>query len=323
MEKKRSTETPILLISFNRPERTLMVFNRIREVKPKKLYLAFDGPRHDKKGEYEKCMECRKIIEMVDWECDLHKLIREKNVGCGYGPYSAISWAFETTESLIVLEDDCFPSKSFFSFCDELLDRYADDKRIWIIGGLSIHARSSFFGKYDYLFSHHAHTWGWATWKNRWEQFDMFVKDVPEFLEQGGAYNVFDYKPYVKRFNKKIKSVYQNIECEVKHSWDTQWDYVRVKNGGLGIVPRLNLIQNMGADNGTHNSVGGEAVSIKADEFKDALNHPKFVLRNKSYDDYHYKHYLCQSKIRILFGALKDWNKMKCYIKILRKKLNL
>lgn len=256
---------------------------------------------------------------MVDWECELHTLLRDKNVGCGYGPSEAISWAFETADRLIVLEDDCFPSKSFFSFCDDLLEKYEDDKRIWIIGGLSIHAKSSFFGDKDYIFSHHAHTWGWATWKNRWEQFDMFIEDAPEFLNQGGAANVFDYKPYVRYFNKKLKNVYLNIEDEVKHSWDTQWDYTRAKNGGIGIIPRINLIQNTGADNGTHSSVGGEAVSIMTEEFEYDLVHPTFVLRNKSYDDYHYRHYLCQSKFRLLLGSLTDLTKLKYYIGILRQ----
>lgn len=316
-------KTPVLLISFNRPETTLIVFERIREVKPSVLYLAFDGPRAGKEGECEKCMACRKIVEMVDWECELHTLFHEKNVGCGYGPSMAISWAFETAEKLIVLEDDCFPSISFFSFCEELLRRYEEDKRIWIIGGLSIHSKSKYFGAYDYLFSHHAHTWGWATWKNRWEQFDMFIKDAPIFLKEGGAFNVYDYKPYVKRFNRKLKRVFLNIEREVKHSWDTQWDYVRAKNGGLGVVPRINLIQNTGAVNGTHNSIGGNAVSIVTEEFEGQLSHPMFVLRNKYYADYHYKHYLCQSNIRLLLNALVNRDVFKSYVRILKKRMGL
>ena len=316
-----NAQTPVLLISFNRPETTFRVFNRIKEVQPKTLYLAFDGPRNDRVGEYDKCMECRKIAEMVNWNCDLHTLFRENNVGCGFGPSDAISWAFETSDRLIVLEDDCFPSKSFFSFCDDLLERYEEDKRIWIIGGLSIYAKSKFFRDADYLFSHQAHTWGWATWKNRWKEFDMYVKDAPKFLNEGGAFNVFDYKPYVKWFNNKILNIYQNIDKEIKHSWDTQWDYARAKNGGLGIIPRINLIQNTGAENGTHSSIGADASSIPTEEFDKEIIHPTFVLRNKEYDDYHYKHYLRPNKLRLLISAITNKDKFRFYLALLIKKI--
>ena len=40
-------ETPILFLIFNRPDLTKVVFNRIREVKPKYLFIAADGPRID------------------------------------------------------------------------------------------------------------------------------------------------------------------------------------------------------------------------------------------------------------------------------------
>lgn len=316
-----TNQTPVLLISFNRPETTLRVFERIREVRPQKLYLAFDGPRPDKKGETEKCIECRKIVNMVDWDCELHTMLRDVNVGCGYGPSEAISWAFETTDRLIVLEDDCFPSKSFFSYCDELLEKYENDMRIWIIGGLSIYPNSKYFGQSDYLFSHHAHTWGWATWKSRWKEFDMYVRDVPEFIASGGSANVFDYKPFINWFNKKLKSIHKNIDEEVKHSWDTQWDYARAKNGGLGVVPRINLIQNTGADNGTHSSLGGDATFVPTEEFANNLRHPNFVLRNKEYDDFHYRHYLCPSKTRLLYGAITNWDKLQYYLKLFIKKI--
>ena len=111
-----SITTSVLLIAFNRPETAQKVFDQIKKVRPPHFYLAVDGPRPSKSGEEEKCLECQSIANQVDWECEVHTLFRKENVGCGFGPAGAISWAFETTEELIVLEDDCLPSVSFFYF---------------------------------------------------------------------------------------------------------------------------------------------------------------------------------------------------------------
>ena len=59
-------KTPILLIAFNRPTTTQLVFDRIREAKPCRLYVAADGPRKDCYGEKELCDEVRKVVTKLD-----------------------------------------------------------------------------------------------------------------------------------------------------------------------------------------------------------------------------------------------------------------
>lgn len=314
-------QVPILLISFNRADNSRRVLEQIRKVRPKELYLAFDGPRKTVPEDAEKCKECRKIVKEVDWECNIHTLLREENVGCGFGPSGAITWAFETAKELIILEDDCLPSLSFFSFCEELLERYRNDKRVWIISGLSIHPETSFFGEYDYLFSHYAHTWGWATWSDRWGEFDMHMKDAPIFINQKIAYDVFESHQTAKRFTRRFQKVYDNIEQEVKHSWDTQWDYARIKNSSSDIVPKINLITNIGDADGTHTSKGSSASRLLVGEFSDPIRHPKFVVRNKRYDIYHYQHYIHPSFIRQLMRCFVDFAYFKYMIQVLLKKL--
>ena len=91
-------KSPILFLIFKREDTTKLVFERIREVKPSKLYIAADGPRADRPDEAEKCMVTRKIVENIDWPCEVHKLFQEKNLGCGLGVSTAISWFFEQEE---------------------------------------------------------------------------------------------------------------------------------------------------------------------------------------------------------------------------------
>ncbi|NJK84271.1 MAG: hypothetical protein HC912_11250 [Saprospiraceae bacterium] len=88
--------TPVLFLVFNRPEPTQRVFERIREARPKQLFIAADGPREGKEGEKEKTEAVRKfILNAVDWDCEVKTLFREKNLGCGQAVSQAITWFFE------------------------------------------------------------------------------------------------------------------------------------------------------------------------------------------------------------------------------------
>lgn len=276
-------KTPVLLIAFNRVDTLKRVFAQVRKVKPSVLYISVDGPRSEKESDVHSTSEVHKIAELVDWPCELHTRFLKENIGCGYAPATAISWAFESCERLIVLEDDCVPSISFFRFCDEMLEKYANDTRIGIVSGRSMQENSKFFEKQDYIFTHAAHTWGWATWKRCWNQFDMKMSDYPEFRKMGGCRNVSH--PYLKAVwrNAKFNKVFSTIENEVKHSWDSQWAYTRIKNNFLGIVPRVNMVENVGA-NGTHLEEGDPNLMFKAHEIEFPLKHPKFVILNHRYE---------------------------------------
>ena len=77
-------DIPILFIVFNRPDTTAQVFQRIREIRPTKLFLSADGPRASKEGEKERCDAVRKIItEGIDWDCDVRMKFSDINLGCG------------------------------------------------------------------------------------------------------------------------------------------------------------------------------------------------------------------------------------------------
>ena len=95
-------DIPILFIIFKRYDTTLKVFNKIRSIKPQKLYIAADAPRFE--AEKEKCLQTRSIVDNIDWDCDVKLLYHDKNLGCKYGPYTAINWFFQYEKEGIILE---------------------------------------------------------------------------------------------------------------------------------------------------------------------------------------------------------------------------
>ncbi len=111
-------------------EMSIKEFEEIKKAKPKKLYIAGDGPRN--KIEKKKTDEVRKfVLDNIDWDCKVKTLFRKKNLGCGKAVSQAITWFFKNEEMGIILEDDCLPSQSFFPFCEELLKKYKTNN--WVM----------------------------------------------------------------------------------------------------------------------------------------------------------------------------------------------
>ena len=163
---------PVVLIVFNRPEVTKIVFERIRQARPGLLMLVADGPRERRQGEPDACRQVRQIVEHVDWPCEVLKNYSDTNMGCGARVASGIDWVFQHVEQAVILEDDCLPDPTFFRFCEELLDRYRYEERVMQISGSNF-----LFGRraveVSYYFSRYPLCWGWATWRRAWRHFDF------------------------------------------------------------------------------------------------------------------------------------------------------
>ncbi|MFN8263654.1 MAG: hypothetical protein U0T07_09025 [Chitinophagales bacterium] len=264
--------TPILFLIFNRPDTTRQVFAKIREIQPKQLFIAADGPRADRAGEAEKCALTKQIaMEAIDWDCEVKTLFRTENLGCGVAPAQAITWFFEHVEQGIILEDDCLPDLSFFTFCEELLNYYKDDTSVMHIGGTN-----SQFGRKrgnaSYYFSKYPHIWGWATWKRTWQQFQFsFSKDDNDALP-----SIFEGY----RFSQAEKEYWENHwnlikDGERKDIWDIQWTFSCWLNYGKTIVPNYNLISNIGfhAD-ATHTFASDSALANLSLKRIEKIQHP-------------------------------------------------
>ena len=294
--------TPVLLIVFNRPEPTQQVFDAIRKAGPHRLYIAADAARPQKEGEAARCGQVREIVSQVDWDCEVHRLFREENQGCKMGVSGAISWFFEKEEQGIILEDDCVPSPSFFPYCQELLTRYAQDKRVMHIAGTNHHPGYVRDADYSYYFSYYGHMWGWASWRRAWALYDIEMKHFPEILQKGYLYDVFGHKLATRYFIRKVTEAYTGkID-----TWDYQWDYSRMVQSGLTIVPHTNLIHNIGfGADATHTfSEANHAAHNLAKEMAFPLRHPPFVVRDARADQHHFKVLLRRILQRKAFSML-------------------
>ena len=245
-------QTPILFLIFNRPELTRQVFEKIRELQPSSLYVAGDGPRPHKPEDIDLCAQARKIVqEGIDWPCEVKYLLRDENLGCGLAISGAISWFFDQVEKGIILEDDCLPSSSFFSFCEEMLIKYSDCEDIGAISGTNFF--NSISSSSSYTFSFYGGNWGWATWKRAWQHFDLDILNKHKYQNIDFTFleRIFQNNQQVLGLKNLFKNVISNYELACS-TWDFQWFFIRLKNELLTIVPSINLITNIGLGGGAH-----------------------------------------------------------------------
>jgi hypothetical protein len=247
----RACSEAILVMGFNRPRDMAVLLDRLREVQPRRLYIAVDGPRQDRPGEGDRVQATRDLADTIDWDCDVRTRFQERNLGCGLGVSTAISWFFENEERGIILEDDIIPDPSFFPFCSELLDRYQNDARVFAVSGCNYVPRSA-QGHPDeaYRFSQVPHIWGWATWRRSWVQHRLDITDWRSRLP---------LRQLWKTVGRSIPgtvywtSTFELLARKQVDTWDGQLVLAAMAAGQLTATSNVNLVRNIGfGESATH-----------------------------------------------------------------------
>jgi len=268
---------PILFLIFNRPEPTLKVFESIKQQKPSKLFIACDGPRIHVNGEEEIVQNLRKsIIDRIDWDCEVYTLFQNVNLGCGKSLSTAISWFFDNVEMGVILEDDVLPESTFYSFMQQMLVKYEKDETVFHITGQNL-----LLGKKttsaSYYFSAYPLIWGWASWRRAWRHYDYSLSSIE--------------KQDMKEIPDSFLLIFQKMKDKLIDTWDYQWTFCVWKHKGLCIVPKVNLIHNLG--------FGSEAThTYNTPEWYDKLNngsigqiiHPENKEVNRAADSLYVRH---------------------------------
>jgi len=292
--KQKQLHTPVLLISYNRPECTKKVLSVLRGVQPADIYMAWDGWKHKK--DRKKCKEVRLLVNSIDWKCRVHTLFHKKNLGSRDGPYTAMKWFFRHEKMGIILEDDIVPNETFFRFCEELLQKYEYDIHVGSISGGNVIASDiSISG--SYYFSRYSQTWGWATWKRTWKLYDIHMKRWPEMKGKHMVEKMFPNIWTRTYWTWIFNAVYRG---EIPSAWDYQWTFMSWLHGLLTIMPTVNMIQNtgIGSKDATHTKYTNWMSSIPVKPMTFPLKHPKGKIINSALDT------LLQRRMYVLWKEL-------------------
>lgn len=278
-----SLKTPVAFFIFNRPDTTERVFAEIAKVKPPKLLVVADGPRIEHPSDAERCRAVRAIVEKVDWNCEVLTNYSKVNLGCKRRLVSGLNWVFNVVEEAIILEDDCLPHPTFFRFCEELLEKYRDNERVALISGANLYI-SRKKTPYNYYFSRYPLVWGWASWRRFWRHYDVCIKRWPELRDGGWLEEMLGGRgPIYHYWRKVFDTVYQ----EKTNTWDYQLVFAVWIQKALAIIPRVNLISNIGWLNDPNwRKRHHKFARMKTKAVQFPLVHPPYISRDAVADQF-------------------------------------
>ena len=284
-------DVSVLILFFNRPEQLSQVFEQVRQARPARLFLYQDGPRGER--DMAGIEACRKVVEQIDWECEVHRKYQERNYGCDPSEYLSQKWAFSMTDKCIVLEDDDVPSQSFFPFCKELLDRYEDDPRVAMICGFNEDEETPDCSD-SYFFTSIFAIWGWASWRrviDQWEGDYAFLDDKENMKR-------LEELSRQRRYRKDFIPMCRNHRATGKEYYESIFWASMLLHSQLAIMPQKNMVNNLGltADS-TH--FGGSIdttprayrriFTMQRHEMDFPLRHPRYLIEDVSYKERLYK----------------------------------
>lgn len=289
--KPFKTDVAVLILFFNRPEALKNVWSAVCEARPSQLFLYQDGPRNEK--DMLGIKACREIVNQIDWECDVHRCFQSKNYGCDPSEFMSQKWALSIADRCIILEDDSIPSATFFPFCKEMLDRYANDPRIMMIQGMNYDEITPNI-PYDYFFTTAFSISGWATWRRVIELCDEHYSFLDDSYDIKQLEHLIDSHQYQKNFLEFCKYHRQTG----KAYYETILHAAIFLNNGMAIVPRVNMVGNLGAcGEGVHLSGTNATLpkayrrifEMKSHNLKFPLRHPKYVFPDIAYKERMFK----------------------------------
>ncbi|MBL1212461.1 MAG: glycosyltransferase [Ignavibacteriae bacterium] len=253
---------PVLLFVYNRPDHariTLDALSQNTQADQSELFIFSDGPKKEESG--EKINSLREYIRKFKGFKNITIIERDSNYGLARSVITGVSEIFKIYDKVIVVEDDLITSPNFLVYMNCLLDKYHDMLSIYSISGYSFPIKLPPDCDSIYL-AKRASSWGWGTWKNRWEDVDWNLLDFSSFIKN---------KDMINSFNKGGKDLTRMLKKQVNgkiDSWAIRWSYHHFKNNAFCIYPKISKVHNIGQDNsGRH--------SIKTNKYKAILDTEK------------------------------------------------
>jgi hypothetical protein len=234
---------PIVIFAFNRPvsfQRTVESLCNNIECKDSDLFVFVDGPRDNHPEEMEKVLAVRGFAEHITGFHSINYRFSDHNRGLADSVISGVTEVINCYGSVIVLEDDLVVASNFLLFMNEALTRYKESENIFSVCGYTNKIRIPKYYQYDVYISSRSSSWGWGTWKNRWEKVDWKLSKWDNARRNKKAFNAWggsDCYHMLKRWKKSENN-----------SWAIRFVYSQFVNHGWSVFPCRSLVKNNGFD---------------------------------------------------------------------------
>lgn len=251
--------SPITLFVYNRPihtKKTVEALLKNKLASKSILYIYSDYPK--KEEHIKNVKKVREYIHTIKGFKEINIIERKQNYGLAKSIIQGVTEVINKHNKVIVLEDDLVTSPMFLTFMNKMLETYEKEKKIYSITGYNYPPKLMRIPKeykYDIYFSPRAGSWGWATWKDRWNKADWEVKDYKEFKKN---------KQLQKEFNKGGDDMTDMLINQMEgklDSWAIRWCYTLFKENAYCVYPTKSYVSNIGLDgSGVHSGLDSKYV---------------------------------------------------------------
>jgi len=232
---------PVALTVYNRPKHTAHVLAALRTHDVQSLYIFSDGAKGV--GDRAAVWEIRDLItSTIDWVIPEIIFLRGDNIGLRHSLVAAVDHVLAEHETVIVLEDDCVPGPHFFTFMTECLERYESDDNVLGVTGYTVPIPGSILGSYPYdCYSFpRIGSWGWATWRNRWQLYERDVTTAYDRAKRLGC--------DLTAGGKDIPGMIERSIAGKLDAWTPGWLLTNILTGTHYIYPTASHVTNIGHD---------------------------------------------------------------------------
>lgn len=237
---------PVILFVYNRTTCTKQTLEALEEnelAEESELYIFSDGPKYQE--DVPKVAEVRDYIEEYRGQSVFKKVTvvkAGKNKGLAASVIGGVTEVIGKHGRVIVLEDDCITTKDFLRYMNGALAFYEENSQIWSVSGYSFSLPSLQDYTKDIYLLYRGSSWGWGTWKDRWETVDWDVSDYRSF-----RFSIRKRKKFARGGNDLSSMLKAQMHGKID-SWAIRWCYAQSMQDKLTVYPVVSHLCNIGFD---------------------------------------------------------------------------
>lgn len=237
---------PVVMFGFNRPdlfESLLKSLVECNECPQTDLFIFIDGPRTEEEKNIQK--KFTPIINQFTEKFLSVNIIKStENNGLRNSLINGVTNVLTKYNSVIILEDDLIVSNNFLSYMNKSLNYYYNNQTVASVSGYTNYISNNDI--VDNYFHIRPCSWGWATWKNRWDVIDWDYKPA-SFIEWFALW--FKCKPA----SDDIFRMFRDLHTKKNNSWAISWTIDNIRTKKLTSYPYVSKVKNVGfGDEATH-----------------------------------------------------------------------
>ena len=234
---------PIIVFAFNRLDalkNTIDSLSLNEEAKQSDLFVFVDGARESRQGEKEKVKAVQEYVKTVSGFKSVEYFFSGHNKGLGKSIIEGVTRIINQYGKAVVLEDDLVLSSNFLAFMNEGLNRYENEQKVFSICGYTNKIKAPTDYPFDAYFCTRSSSWGWATWKDRWETVDWELKDWNRYSKMARAFN--------KWGGSDCFGMLRSVKKGRGNSWAIRFGFAEFLQDKLSLFPVISKVKNDGFD---------------------------------------------------------------------------